>query len=152
MLLMCLHVIANILSIVKSSVTSKNLKNHKLASLTSKENKLNAIICKKQLRANLMKYSHTACFPPTMSRWTKAIKNNNFLSWPGLTTNLVKKYLPTTIVTVQGHLHKERQHLQSTKKPLDKNLETDKDNIDDFLNSPSPNAKMNPSCMHPDRL
>lgn len=91
------------------------------------ENKLNVIIWKKQPRADLVKYLHAACFSPTTSTWVKAIKNNNFLSWPGLTPTLVEKYLPTTIATVQGHQHKQRQNLQSTKKPPDKPCESHPD-------------------------
>ena len=49
------------------------------------------------------------------STWLKAIKNNQFLTWPGLTTDLVNKHLPMSTATAQGHLHRERQKLQSTK-------------------------------------
>jgi hypothetical protein len=33
----------------------------------------------------LINYLHAACFSPVKSTWITAIKNGNFLSWPGLT-------------------------------------------------------------------
>ena len=59
---------------------------HKVASLVSEQSKLNVIICKKQPKVDLAKYLHASCYSPKTSTWTKAIKNNNFPSWPGLTT------------------------------------------------------------------
>ena len=44
-----------------------------------------------------------------------AIKKHHFKSWPGLTPQIISKHLPTPITTIQGHLHQERQNLQSTK-------------------------------------
>ena len=41
-------------------------------------------------------------------------KKDHFQTWPGLTPQLLK-HLPPSIATVQGHLHKQRQNLQSTK-------------------------------------
>jgi hypothetical protein len=34
---------------------------------------------------DLINYLHDACFSPVKSTWITAIKNGNFLSWPGLT-------------------------------------------------------------------
>ena len=59
---------------------------------------------------------HTACFSLVKSTWKKAIEQQNFNTWPGLTATLVKRHCPPSIATMQGHLHQERQHLQSTKK------------------------------------
>ena len=39
---------------------------------------------------NLFTYYHLACFSPVKSTWIKAIKNNFFTSWPGLTAKLVE--------------------------------------------------------------
>ena len=75
------------------------------------------IIRKKQTHIDLARYLHAACFSPVKSTLLKAIKNNHFTSWPGLTHSLVSKHLPTSTSTILGHQTKERQHLQSTTKP-----------------------------------
>ena len=77
--------------------------------------KKNVIIRKKETRKNLAKYLHAACFSPVKSTWEKAIDNKNFITWPGLTTSLVRQQLPLSTATVQGHLHSQRKNLQSTK-------------------------------------
>jgi hypothetical protein len=40
---------------------------------------------------DLINYLHAACFSPVISTWIMAIKNGNFLSWPGLTEHAVEK-------------------------------------------------------------
>ena len=42
----------------------------------------------------LIKYLHQALFSPAKATLIKAIENNQFASWPGLTADAVKKYLP----------------------------------------------------------
>ena len=78
--------------------------------------KCNVIILKKQPKSQLAQYLHATCMSPVPSTFLKAIRNNNFITWPGLTTELITKNLPKTIATVQAHLKTERQELQSTKK------------------------------------
>ena len=46
---------------------------------------------------------------------TTGNKKWKFLTWPGFTYEAVSKYLPQTVATVFGHIHQERQNLQSTK-------------------------------------
>ena len=90
--------------------------------------KCNVIIRKKQPKSQLSQYLHATCMSPVPSTFLKAIRNNNFITWPGLTTELITKHLPKTIATVQGHLKTERQGLQSTKKLSHKEqLEVDQD-------------------------
>ena len=60
-------------------------------------------------------YLHAACLSPVTSTFATAIGKNFFKTWPGLTRKLIRKHLPPVIATTQGHLHQERQHLQSTK-------------------------------------
>ena len=129
---------------------------------------LAVIIQKKKTHMELAQYLHAACFSPVKSTFVKGIKNNHFTSWPGLTPNIITKHLPDAVATVQGHLHQERQNLQSTKpkdmsltqvdkirgkieqlkaqlKP-DQTLEDafqEKLHLDGFPVSPSPNTKTN---------
>ena len=78
-------------------------------------NKSNIIIKKKQTHMELIQYLHACCFSPVPSTFIKAIKKGFLKSFPGLTVELVEKYLPTSIASAKGHITQERQHLQSTK-------------------------------------
>ena len=113
---------------------------------TTKSNKPNFIIRKKQTHTELVQYLHATYYSPVKSTWIKAIKNNSFALWPGLTAELVEKYLPLTLVTVQGHIHCEKQHLQSTKKPIIQLPTVAEATIDSFPASPVPNNKVNKVC------
>jgi hypothetical protein len=62
---------------------------------------------------DLINYLHAACFSPVKSTWITAIKNGNFLSWPGLTENVVEKYLSKSIATTKGHLNQQRQNART---------------------------------------
>jgi hypothetical protein len=48
------------------------------------------------------------------STWTKAIKNENFSSWPGLTEHAIEKHLSKSTATVNGHLNQKRTYARST--------------------------------------
>ena len=43
-------------------------------------------------------------FSPPVSTWVKSIKKNYFSTWPGLTADLVLRYLPKSEFTSYGHL------------------------------------------------
>ena len=90
---------------------------------------MSVIIQKKKTHMELAQYLHAACFSPVRSTFLKAIKNNHFQSWPGLTPDLITKHLPTSVATVQGHIHQERQHLQSTLKQKGTSLQEIKKKI-----------------------
>ena len=62
-----------------------------------------------------MTYLHACCFSPTQQTFIQAIKRNFLTTWPGLSAELVKKYLPTSTFTAKGHLNQEKSGLQSTK-------------------------------------
>ena len=103
--------------------------------------KISVILWKKQTKQELVNYLHAACFSPVQLTWVKAIKNNNFLAWPGLTETLVTKYLPLSTATVQCHVHQQRHNLQSTKKRVDKT--TKQEEHDMFPAPDKPNNKCN---------
>ena len=67
-------------------------------------------------KLNLIMFYHAACFSPPKSTFIQAIKRNAFTSWPGLTAELVAKYLPKTEATVKGHTKK------SSTEPTPRNL------------------------------
>ena len=108
-------------------------------------NKANVIIRQKQSKQELATYLHAACLSPPVSTFTAAIAKNNFSSWPGLTTKLINKHLPKSIYTYQGHLHKEKQGLQSTK-ATNHNLSLPEQLMDQFPLSEIPNVKTHHVC------
>ena len=63
----------------------------------------------------LLRYLHAAAFSPTAETWKKAISNNQFSTWPRLTTKRVQTLLPDSMATAKGHLKRKRKNLQSTK-------------------------------------
>jgi hypothetical protein len=78
---------------------------------------------------DLINYLHAACFSPVKSTWITAIKNGNFLSWPGLTEHAVEKHLSKSTATTKGHLNQQRKNARTTKIKINKaiNQETDMD-------------------------
>ena len=76
---------------------------------------MNVILTKDKTKHELVNYLHACCFSPTKRTFLQAIKNGNFITWPGLTTELVSKHLITPLATAKGHLTQERKNLQSTK-------------------------------------
>ena len=59
-------------------------------------------------------FLHAACGYPVPSTWTQAIDRGHFATWPGLTSDIVRKHLPKSVATVKGHLHQHRQNIRST--------------------------------------
>lgn len=67
-----------------------------------------------------IKWMHAVCGYPVKSTWIKAIKAGNFMGWPLLTEQNVRKYYPETTETPKGHLNQSRKNVRSTKpKPLE---------------------------------
>ena len=62
-----------------------------------------------------LSFLHAACFSPVKSTWIKAIKNNNFVTWPAVNQSNVNKHLPKSVATAKGHLDQLRQGTNSTK-------------------------------------
>ena len=67
-----------------------------------------------QSKQDLILFYHAACFSPSKSTFIKAIKNKAFTTWPGLTAELVAKYLPKTEATVKGHMKQTFKGTNST--------------------------------------
>ena len=67
----------------------------------------------------------SAAFSPSPSTWLNAINKGFFQSWPGLTTEVVIKYLPKSPATAMGHMEQTRKHVRSTKP--DKDTSNDKE-------------------------
>ena len=67
-------------------------------------------------KSTLVDYHHVSCWIPTQSGWVKAITKNFFDSWPGLSSDLVLKYLNKKQATILGHLKQPQKGLRSTEK------------------------------------
>ena len=85
---------------------------HTAVHLNNEKN--NVIIRKDHKKEELAQFLHAAVFSPVLSTFIKAIDNGHFVSWPGLTTKLVKRHLTNILATSKGHISQERQKLQST--------------------------------------
>ena len=59
-------------------------------------------------------YYHACCFSPVLSTWCDAIDAGFFLSFPELTSKLVKKHPPQSRAMQMGHLDQSRAGVQST--------------------------------------
>ena len=76
---------------------------------TTTDASCNAIILKDTTKANLAQFMHGALGFPVKSTLVKAIDSEFLSTFPGLTTPLVKKYLPKSAETIKGHLDDERK-------------------------------------------
>ena len=66
-------------------------------------------------KADLVQYLHRCAFSSVFHTWTKAIDAGYFVTWPGLTSELVRKHLPKLLATAKVHLKQDRQNIRSTK-------------------------------------
>ena len=95
---------------------SPRLFNHYINMTKTQNEKAMVILRKQQNCADLEQFLHGCAEAPVPSTWCKAIDKGHFITWPGLTSQLVRKHLPPSIPTAKGHLKQERQGLQSRKK------------------------------------
>jgi hypothetical protein len=65
-----------------------------------------------------VKYLHQCCHSRTTSAFIKAIDNNFLTTWPGLTSDLVRKHLPKLDATIKGHLRQTFKNKRSTNKMI----------------------------------
>jgi hypothetical protein len=65
-----------------------------------------------------IRYLHAAAGFPTKDTWIKAITNGNYITWPRLTVEMVRRHYPDSVETLKGHLKKQRQNVRSTKKKI----------------------------------
>jgi hypothetical protein len=90
----------------------------------------------------LVHFLHASAGNPIPSTWTAAIDNNQYTTWPGLTSALVRKHLPKSEITVKAHIQQQRCNLRSTKsKPSATTLTPDNATSDFAPSSDSPNLR-----------
>jgi len=72
-----------------------------------------------------IQFHHCALFSPTQSTLIRAIKNNHFIGFPGLTIENVRRHLPDSEATIGSHMDQQRQNIRSTRKPADTTADSD---------------------------
>jgi hypothetical protein len=97
-----------------------------------------AIIRKDQTKTELAQYLYGCCSSPAVSTWKKAIKNGNFITWPGIDTISLDRDLPKSVASTKGYLDQECKNLQSTRtaQSLLNPISTDDDDPDNFSQPP----------------
>ena len=65
----------------------------------------------------LVHWLHAATFSPSPSTFLDAIQCNFFATWPGLTPDIVQRYLTLSDATVKGHLDQQRQRKRKHPSP-----------------------------------
>ena len=70
-----------------------------------------------QTQQKLVQWLHAAAFSPSTSTFLNAIQRNFFATWPGLTPESVRRYLPSSEATVKGHLDQQRQRKRKHNPP-----------------------------------
>ena len=78
---------------------------------TYKQQHVNVILQKNQLKSELIEWFHLCAGAPVKTTWMKAIKNNHYHTWPGLTTQLVHRHLAPSVITSKGYIHHEKGNL-----------------------------------------
>jgi hypothetical protein len=87
----------------------------------------------------LIQFLHATAGSPPVKTWCKAIYNNFFLTWPGLTSQAVRKHLPKLEATAMGHLCMIRKGIQLTSKPtIEEIMEEEIETVPE-LAEPQPN-------------
>ena len=62
---------------------------------TTTNTNANSVLYLEKRKYELASYLNTTAGCPTKPTFIQAINNGNFTTWPGLTTNLIYKHLPT---------------------------------------------------------
>ena len=102
---------------------------------------VNAIVRRDPSKTQLVRYHHGTCGSPTTATWQQAVRNGNFLTWPGLDSVSIGKHLPKSVSTAKGYLDQERANLQSTQSQI---VDPDSDSF--FPVSDRPNVKSFDAC------
>jgi hypothetical protein len=76
---------------------------------------VNMIIRKDRTKQELGAYLHDCAFSPCLSTFQQAIRNGNYLSWPGIENINFKNIIRDTTAIEKGHMDQERKNLQTTK-------------------------------------
>jgi hypothetical protein len=85
-----------------------------LASRSPPKHHINAIIRKDLSKTQLVQYLYGCCGSPVVSTWKKAIKNGNFITWPGIDSLSIDAHLPKSVASTKGHLNQNQYYCAHT--------------------------------------
>ena len=83
--------------------------------------------------SQLQAWHHATLGALVVTTLIKAIDKNWLTTFPGLTSNGVRKHLPESIQTTMGHLHKVRKNLRPTDKVMTEEKMEDEEEDPDYL-------------------
>ena len=73
-------------------------------------------------KVDLAKYLHLCAWSPVVNTWLKAIDRSFFLTWPRLSSQLIKKHLPKSIATAKISSSDLEENEKRMKAAYDPNL------------------------------
>ena len=85
------------------------------SSTKSTRHSINYIVQRNKNKQDLARYLYATLGSPGMTTLSKAIKNNNLITWPSIEDLNFKDLINTTEEHLKGHLDQERKNLQSTR-------------------------------------
>jgi len=68
-------------------------------------------------KKHLAAFLHVTAGYPPVKTFCQAIDNGFFSTWPGLSSDLIRKHLEPSIPTIMGQMQRTRQGIRSTSKP-----------------------------------
>ena len=68
-------------------------------------------------KKDLATFLHATAGYPPIKTFCQAINNGFFSTWPGLSSDLIRKHLELSVPTVMGRMQRTRQGIRSTSKP-----------------------------------
>jgi len=92
----------------------------------SKENGKTAQMIAHQTHGELVRYVHATMGAPANPTFITAI-SKGYIEPPGVTVEMVRKNLPSSVATAKGHLHLTKQGLRSTQPNVKQSDETEHD-------------------------
>jgi hypothetical protein len=84
----------------------------------------NKVVHSTTMRDHIL-FLHAALFQPHFGNLAPCHFRGHFITWPGLTTANVRRYLPKSEATAKGHLDQQRKNLRSTKTSPLSDIEAD---------------------------
>jgi hypothetical protein len=81
---------------------------------------------------DVLSYLQGATYSPVKMTLIQAIKNGNFTSWSGLTTDNVNKHYERTTAQAKGHMAQTKRNTRSKKPKLTPEEESDDALTEDF--------------------
>jgi hypothetical protein len=89
--------------------------------------------------SKLIQFLPATAGSPPVKTWCKAIDDNFFSTWPGLTRQAVRKHLPKSETTTMGHLHMIRKGIRTSNKPAIEDIMEEGVETEPELAEPRPN-------------